>query len=221
MSYFIFNNVHSDDMKVIVENLPPVIRAPQRYNRTEIEGRDGAIIEQLGYKDYEKEIKIAFKSEDDIWNTMEWLIGKGRLIFSNEQDKYYDAHILDQIDYERALRFRKATVSFLVQPYKHSLDEEETTSRILINQGNVACNPLITVYGSGKVDLLVNGVKSCSVTINEYITLDGEKQEAYKGNTLQNRLMIGEFPTFTPGENVLSFIGNVTNVITLVRSRWI
>jgi len=220
MSYFIFNDIRSDDMKIYIEHLPPIVKPPMRYDVIRVDGSSVIEIWEKGYDIYEKSITIGLK-EADIEQVINWLRGKGKLIFSNELDKYYDAYIPEQIDYEKALRFRKAKVTFLCQPYKHATGEEETTSRLLINQGNTDCLPLMTIYGSGLVDVLVNGVKACTITINEYITLDGEKQEAYKGNILQNRNMVGEFPMLRPGENEISFVGNVTEVRTLVRSRWL
>lgn len=221
MSYFIFKDIHSDDMNITVESLPSIVKPPKRYDIIEIDGRDRVDIEVLGYKAYEKMVMIGFKNECDIWQAIDWLDGQGSLILSNELDKYYDAYVLEQIDFERTLRFRKASVSFLVQPYKHATGEEETTSRVVFNRGNVEARPIMTIYGNGAVDVLINGIKACTVTINEYITLDSDKMEAYKGSTLQNRLMIGDFPLLKPGENIISFNGNVTQVKTLVRSRWL
>lgn len=221
MSYFIFKDIRSDDMGIIVEALPPIVKPPKRYNLSDIDGRNMTDIEILGYKAYEKVIPIGF-NDVDIRTVYDWLDGSGKLILSNEIDKYYDAFILNQIDYEKVIKFRKAKVNFLVQPYKYAIGEEETSARTVINQGNTNCLPLMTIYGSGAVDVLINGVKACSLTtVNEYITLDGEEQEAYKGTVLQNRTMVGKFPALSPGENILTFTGNVTDVKTLIRSRWI
>ena len=223
MSYFIFKDISSENFNnLIVENLPPISSPPQRYEIQEIDGSSKVIINELGYKAYEKPIKLGFKNHDT-YNVENWLKGKGKLILSNELDKYYDAFVLEQIDYEQVLRFKKSTVTFLVQPYKHATGEEETTSRVLINQGNTECLPLMTIYGSGSVEVLVNGTKQCEIAIDDYVKLDGEEEEAYKDNldNRRNRVMIGKFPVFQPGENTLSFTGNVTNVKTLVRSRWL
>jgi predicted phage tail component-like protein len=220
MSYFIFNNIRSDDMHLYIEHLPPIIKPPERYDLIKTSGSSIVRINEQGYDIYEKTVAIGF-NEQNIESVMNWLRGQGQLIFSNELDKYYDVYIPNQIDYEKALRFRKANIVFLTQPYKHATGEEETTSRIVINQGNTECLPLMTIYGSGAVDILINGVKACSVTISEYVTLDSEEQDAYKGSVLQNRVMVGEFPKLSPGENTLTFAGNVTNVKTLVRSRWL
>lgn len=220
MSYFIFNGIRSDDKKVIPESLPPIVKPPERYDIIRVDGSNKIGIDIKGYDAYEKTIPLGLW-DTDLTEVSNWLRGKGQLILSNETEKYYDAYVLQQIDYTKALRFRKANVTFLVQPYKHSSDEDETESRTLINQGNTDCLPLITIYGTGYVGVYVNGVLQCTVNISQYITLDGEEEEAYKGSILQNRSMVGNFPVFTPGENALTFTGNVTNVTTLVRSRWL
>ena len=209
-------------MGITVESLPPIVKPPKNYTVKEIDGRSESIVEILGYKAYEKPILIGF-NDTDISSVLDWLDGVGQLITSSEPDKYYDAYILDQIDYERAIRFRKANVPFLVQPYKYSSEEEETLSRIVINQGNTECLPLMTITGSGQVLLYINGVLACVNTINGYVTLDSKEQEAFKGTELQNRLMVGDFPKLSPGENTIAFggTGTVTEVKTIVRSRWL
>jgi phage-related protein len=113
-----------------------------------------------------------------------------------------------------------------VQPYKYALGEEETTSTKVINQGNTNSNPLMTITANGMIIVFINGVELCTLTnVSESITLDCEEQEAYKGtkSNLQNRIMIGKFPELVPGINTITFAGTgtVTQVKTLVRSRWL
>lgn len=221
MSWFKFNGIHSDDMKIIVESLPPVVKPPKRYNLIEVDGRYSTNTEILGYKAYEKPIPVGFK-EANLTQIFDWLDGEGQLILSNEPDKYYLAQVLDRIDYKKAISFRKAEISFLVQPCKYAI-EYETTATTLFNRGNVNCYPLMTIYGTGEVGVKVNGVLACTLTITDNMTLDCEEQEAYKGTiaTSQNRQMVGDFPVFVPGVNVLTFTGTVTEVKTTVRSRWL
>jgi phage-related protein len=99
MSYFIFKDIRSDDMKTIVEGLPSIIKPPKRYNLDDVDGSNRTRIYDLGYKAYQKTIPIGFNGTE-INRIMDWLEGSGRLILSNELDKYYDACILEQIDYK-------------------------------------------------------------------------------------------------------------------------
>ena len=50
---FKFKGISSKDMQVVIEEEEHFIaRAAQRYEVTEIEGRDGAIFDELGYLRY-------------------------------------------------------------------------------------------------------------------------------------------------------------------------
>ena len=220
MSYFIFKDIHSDDAKIIIEKLPPIVKPAKIYNTVQIEGKPETEYEIIGYEPYEKPIPIGFR-EDNILRVIDWLDGSGRLILSNEPDKYYNARILSAINYEQALRFRKANIPFWVQPYKYAVNEIATMSTSVINKGNVEALPLMTITGSGSVGVIINGVLICTVTISESITLDSQIEEAYKGDDNQNRQMVGKFPKLKPGDNVISFTGTVTGCSTLVRSRWL
>ena len=54
--------------------------------------------------------------------------------------------------------------------------------------------------------------------ISGNIVIDSALQEAYKGTTLMNDHMSGDFPVLKPGQNAVSWSGNVTRVI--VRPNW-
>lgn len=54
--------------------------------------------------------------------------------------------------------------------------------------------------------------------VNEYIEIDGEIMNAYKGDLLQNSKMVTElFPKLTAGANNISWAGNVTKVEIIPR----
>ncbi len=77
------------------------------------------------------------------------------------------------------------------------------------------------ITGSGEAQLLFNDVLVGSLDIYEYVVLDSRMQNAYKGNQLKNRQMVGNFPVLKPGKNVISYIGDVTEIETLARSRFL
>ena len=70
--------------------------------------------------------------------------------------------------------------------------------------------PYIKLTGTGEVKLTINN-KICTVTIDdEYIELDSELQNAYKGVKNKNDKMNGEFPILIPGNNKIQITGNAT-----------
>ena len=72
--------------------------------------------------------------------------------------------------------------------------------------------PIITVYGTGDITLMVGTVIVELEGISGSITLDSELQEAYSGTTSMNSAMSGEFPILKPGVNAISWTGNVTRI---------
>ena len=108
---------------LLICELPPISKPPLRVKETMIDGRDGSIIEDLGYEPYTKSITIGLRGNFLINQVIKYFTGEGEIIFSNEPDKVYTAKVISQIDYNRLLRFRTAVVQFRVQPYKHKYNE--------------------------------------------------------------------------------------------------
>lgn len=104
---------------LLISELPPITKPPLRVKETTIDGRDGSVIEELGYSSYDKSITIGLHGNFNINKVIKYFTGEGEIIFSNEPDKVYTAKIVDQIDYNRLLRYRTAVVKFRVQPFKH------------------------------------------------------------------------------------------------------
>ena len=80
------------------------------------------------------------------------------------------------------------------------------------NPGNVYAEPVITVYGSGTITLMVGLTIIELEGISGSITLNSSLQEAYSGTTGMNSAMSGDFPKLLPGNNAVSWTGNVTKV---------
>lgn len=220
---FTFKGTRASDLGILISELPDISRAPMRHKESQVDGRDGATYEALGYGPYVKVIEIAVKGLDNINQVLYFLSGQGNLIVSNEPDVFYQALILNQIDFKRLGRFRTATVIFQVQPFKFKVGETLTNSLAVTNHGTLDALPYMKITGSGTVTLSINSSAVCTLTIGSeaYLELDSEKQECYKGGTLKNRLMNGKFPVLRPGANTISTTGTVSKAETLVRSRYV
>lgn len=231
MNYIIWNGKDSRDLKeLLISELPPITKPNMRVKETIIDGVDGSIIEELGYESYDKTIAIGLKIGADVDRVSEFFTGSGEIVFSNEPERYYIARIIKNIDYSRLLRYRVATVTFRVQPFKYSrveierLATSERQSMIVENLGNHTSKPIITITGSGTIELTVNGNTVCRYVFpsgENAVVLDSEKQDAYWDNTLKNRYMVGEFPIFEKGNNTISWSGAVESIKITKYSRWL
>lgn len=231
MSYIIFKNIDSRDIKgLIISELPPITKPKMRVRINTIDGKDGSETVNLGFEAYTKTVKIGLTRGFDIDNIIAWLHGEGNIQFSNEPDKVYRVKVHDAIDFERLLRFRTADVKFYAQPFKYSATERTKTLEVtglstaeIRNAGNYCSKPIITVTGTGTINMSVNGVQKCVLYLgtDESITLDADKQEAYSGNILKNRQMDGEFITLETGKNIITWTGTLSKIEITHYSRWL
>lgn len=235
MNYVILNGVSSRTIAgLLIQELPPISLPRMRVEVAEIDGRDGDTITELGYSAYDKELTIGLYGAFDINAVIAFFASRGTVTFSNEPDKAYRYQVLEQIDFERLVRFRTATVTMHVQPFKYKADEvpvevqfDGDTSVEVTNSGNTTAKPRITIWGSGDVLMSVNGIQTFSITMDDigYITIDAEQMEAVKDNSLMNRRVTGDYSNFVlqAGENTISFTGtgSVTEVQITNYSRWL
>lgn len=228
--YIIFKNIKSSSLEgLMICELPPITKPEMRTSIIEIDGKDGDIIEELGYASYQKTLQVGLTRNFDINKIIKYFSGSGDLVLSNEPDKVYKATIYSKIDYEKLLRFKTAEIEFHVQPYKYLLNEapfelnitNETELKVS-NVGLEKSKPIITLYGEGEVQLSINGSDIFSINIDdEYVVINSIEEEAYKENVLKNRNMLGEFPILEIGINIIKWTGNLKRIIIEPKSRWI
>lgn len=120
INYIELNGEKSTNVKgLIIQALPPITKPKVRTSIEEIDGRDGDIVTMLGYAAYDKEVSVGLHGDFDIDDAIAFFDSEGEAVFGNEPDKYYRYQILEQIDFERLVRFRTAKVKMHVQPFKY------------------------------------------------------------------------------------------------------
>lgn len=234
MNYVIWNGKDSRDINgLLICELPPISKPQMRVKETVVEGVDGSFIEELGYESYDKTVSVGLKIGADVDEIIEYFTGNGKIIFSNEPNKYYMARIIKGIDYARLLRFRRANITFRMQPFKYDneefdiyTDDAQKQSITVVNDGNYTAKPIITIRGEGTVILSVNDTVICQYTFpdgEDTVTIDCEKQDAYLDiiTNLRNRTMLGEFPILKKGANTISWSGTVESIRIKRYSRWL
>lgn len=122
---------------LLIQELPAISKPLMRTEIEEIDGRDGDIVTDLGYSAYDKEITIGLYGTYDINAVIKYFASEGTVIFSNESDKVYKYKIIQQIDFERLVRYRTATVTFHCQPFKYPTTETpvDLTANLVTGEG--------------------------------------------------------------------------------------
>ena len=221
MDWFEWNGVRCTQYGIHVLEQPPVTIPSERVAFTDVPGRSGSLTQLEGDDVYDEMVLTANCLIDDpsrITEIAAWLRGSGTVTFANRQGGFYHARVVNQIPFEKTLRgnpHRSFAINFRCKPFWYLSDVEPitltTSGTFITNPGSVASEPVITVYGSGEITLMV-GMTITELEITDKITLDTPLMEAYSGSTSMNSCMSGDFPSLLPGKNAVSWSGNVSRV---------
>lgn len=219
-----FNGNRSLNLNLFLENYPSIPIANEEYEEVPIEGRNGKLIINKGtYPD--KKIPFTFtilspRIEIDFERVYEWLteIEDNRLIFGR-RDRCYKVKKVIFGDIQKEFRsIGEFDVTFICEPFVQDLEEtvhEITTSgyKIYYN-GNAPGDTLIKVYGSGNIQLTINGETMQINNVTDYVEIDSDLlQVRNQDGTSKDDDTLGDFVLFTKGENVISYTGTVTKVV--------
>lgn len=248
----IFKGISSENFSnVIISELPPLIIPPHRFEKIEIDGADGDIIIDKGYSAIDLPVKISITNPmANMDNIFSWLRGKGNLTLSTYANWYYKAEIIDEINFERLLRYRTATVKFHCQPFRYLLNDtismtaDEVTPYLteyyplVLNTGNVVGKPIITIETdnggcpeSGITQIKIGTYGNyynyyVSPAFSQGIKIDCEKKKIYTkslGTWDEGGVRITEFPEI-PANSELNIHSNHTKITKITvenGSRWI
>lgn len=228
--YVKINGVSSDTLSgVQVLSMPPITKPRMRTSVMTIDGRPGDIVTKLGYEAYNKKIDILLHGTYNLETVEAFFNTSGTIIFSNEPDRVYQFETIEAINFERAVKFKKASITFHVQPYKLKSPAESTTitgtSASITNSGNTASAPKLTITGSGTVTIRLDGSQVFSVVVpSGGITIDVAEMNAYSGNSLANRSVTGNYENFmlSPGSHTIARSGGtVSSMVIQNYSRWV
>lgn len=231
MGVIIFNNKSSADCRIQVAHPPGYVYPERDYTITHIPGRNGDIIQDNGcYKNVERTYEVSFDVPNEDFVTYAnavsaWLhstTGYARLEDSYEPNYYRMATYQESNIFENLYnQAGTATIVFECKPQRFLKTGDNTitiqNSLTIMNPTGFEAYPLFKVTGTSGV-LTVNGNTITFSSIDDFVMLDCELQDAYKESVNKNSTISGTFPMLKTGSNTISWTGDISSVT--MKPRW-
>ena len=207
----IWNNVNLRDKGIIVEKEPTISKGKKNIDIIEVEGKSGFYtIDKGTYQSFLVSVECHFDpSNADIDDIKTFLDGVGTLSFDGNRE--YIAVIQNSISFEKVIRFKSFLIEFLCNPYCEDKNYTETTITSSPTTINI---PDATFEMYPELEITATGNISKTFNINDAdgtYYLDSKLQVITHNNLNAASSMQYDFPKLQPGENTISYIGNITN----------
>ena len=195
----------------------PNIPTPERDTEVvTIRGKNGTLTKEYGWKDIEVPVKLNLMSDtlkEDVRGVKAWILKAKEIFYADDSVFYKVSRVrMGSIENEIA-EYGAFDVSFICKPFQYSLPTAVTLTAPgrIYNHGTETTEPYIKVTGTGVINLDING-RDIILTVDGYIELDTELGYAFKGTSGADDKVNGELPVLTPGENNISWTGNITKL---------
>ena len=220
--WFEWNDVRCTEYGIHVLEQPAPALPNERATFVDVPGRSGSLTVLEGdavYDDLVLTAQCMLENMERYEEIASYLKGSGRVTFANRPEGYYEARIVNQIPFEKILRGNPHlafAVNFRCKPFWYLRDVAPIpltqSGSFVENPGSVFAEPVITVYGTGAITLMVGMSITELEGVSGSITLNTPLMEAYSEATSMNSAMSGDFPVLLPGLNAVSWTGSVTKI---------
>jgi phage-related protein len=220
--WFAWNGVKCTDYGIHVLSHPAFSRPKERVTTQAVPGRSGTLTILEGDCVYDELIaacECIAPNPASIPAFSAWLHGPGVVMFGNRPTSYYNTRVNNQIDFETVVRgrpHRKFTVNFRCQPFLYLLNMPDIVLTVpgqIVNLGTVFAEPIITVEGTGDIDLTMGDVTLGIAALASSITIDVPQRLAYHEDiNLTGSLTGDEWPSLSVGATSVFWTGNVSRI---------
>lgn len=233
MSYFVFNGISSSTLGIRIQSKNVYSGPKYDVSLTSIPGRNGDIVSSNGRFSNVSLSYTCFVPAKSISELSEKITAIKNWLYK-EPCEYHD--LTDSYDpsFKRMAIFNSKldigdevnkigtfTVTFSCKPQRYlisSLESESHTESFTINNPYpLNAKPYIKIIGTGDITFVIQSESQNKVwtmtAIGPYIECDSELMNFYRGTDLKNDKVTGDgFPELLPGNNTISWTGNVTKV---------
>lgn len=235
--WFSFNGYRNTALDVRMLSMPTRPHPASKGELLDIPGRNGKLFMDEGvYDQILVVIRCITGDNANIDAVNKWLSGDGNLVFGDEPERAYHARITKGFSRNNRiprLRGQEFTITFDCEPFRYEAAPVNdivvnTSGTFITNPGTAASAPLLYVAGTGDGTLMIGGNTLIFSGLTGHIYVDCDAKIAYTGAgtavspmVLANHLLTGEWPEIEPGENAVTFTGDITSVIITPRWRWL
>lgn len=233
LPFLYFKGINSLDLNLYIKSKGSYNAPARDVTYTSVPGRNGDLITDNGrylnvnipyeFTLIKKDIRMF---EELISSVKAWLLSEtGYFPLWDSYDPRYFRYASYNGGIEPLEELRgigEFTATFNCKPLRYSFDGQKTitisSAETIINPEAFKAKPYIKIYGNGNIYLFINNNAFGFKNVSEYIEIDSEILNAYKGSELQNLKMTSvDFPTFFPGKNNISFVGDVSKIEIIPR----
>ena len=230
MNFFIFDGQSSADFGIYISG-SGTYNAPERDIEVfSIPGRNGDLIVDNGrFKNIPVKYPCFITKEFPIKaeRIRLWLNqnqGYRKLEDTYSNDFYRMAYIKNELKFTTRPLNTSAEfdIEFICKPQRFLKTGDSpillTTTGAQIYNPYMPSAPKITIYGTGNGSITINQINVTITDISDYIVLDCDLQNAYKGTQNQNlNIKAPVFPVLNSGENIIGWSGGITSVEIIPR----
>ena len=236
-----FKGLDSRDFNLLIRTKDTYKRAERDISFISVPGRSGDIVIDDGkYPNVEIEYGMRLIStqypelseNENFFYSFEdvnrWLVSDGNyysLIDSYDNMYYRKACLIKGLEVEQPHHsIGDFSIKFNCKPFRYRLDGDEIIT--VTQKGTGIYNtemypslPYMKITGNGDIWLHIGGRQYNFYDVSGYVECDSEAMNVYKNLISKNNYYQGtEFPTLQPGENVISWAGNVSKIE--IKPRW-
>lgn len=198
---FYFKEKRPEEFGSFLYDLPEIKSANEKYTQTNIPGRVGSLVTSNGsVQNIEIKCTLSIVNKrflSTLRNLKEWLLGHGKLSFTETPDSYYEVLWVDHGDIARQVRkYGQFTVTFICIPYEFEITGKESytlPSSGILNNSFQESMPVYKITGEGMCTLSVNG-NEMTANVGQNLTIDTRRMSAYRTDgTVMNTSVTGDY----------------------------
>ncbi len=216
---------------VKLQNAPVLSAATPKYTTVSVPGRNGALHVYDGtYESRSLTADAYVYRRDFVKNAFgkvhEWLFGSlglRKIITSDDREHFYRGILANGAVVSTILdKMAPFSLKFECQPQRFLIIGEESitinSSTDIYNPTVFSAKPYIKVYGNGDGSIRVGENTAFLYNIDEYLCIDAETDNAYKGNINKNNdIQMPSSLLLKSGETNISFSGNIEKIEIIPR----